>query len=155
MSENKGRVLLSFSHDARGRPFKIDEMRTERALNFAAYGSARLDPGWDATQSMDASAPVIGRLFLESDSTQGRSLEGRPLAMYSSLRLLDRSRLRLLNSRQRSAAAFGEQKRPDVRPQRAPRAGVTTSPVSSLAQEKEGRMRLATRELEKWKNDRL
>ena len=134
MSEKKGRVLLSHSHDARGRLFKIDEMRTKPALKFAAYGSARLDPGWDAIQSLDASAPVIGRLFVESDSTQGRSLEGRPLDMYSSLRLPDRSRLRLLNSRQRSAAAFGEQKRPDGRPQRAPRAGVTTSPVSSLAQ---------------------
>ncbi|HZC67024.1 MAG TPA: hypothetical protein VE201_00250, partial [Nitrospirales bacterium] len=95
---------------------KIDAMRTKPARKFAAYGNARLDPGWDAIQSLDASAPVIGRLFLESDSTQGQSLEGRPLAMYSTLRLPDRSRLRLLNSRQRSAAAFGEQKRPDVRP---------------------------------------
>jgi hypothetical protein len=70
----------------------------------------------------------------KSDSTQARSLEGRHLAMYFSLMLPDRSRLRLSNLR---------------RPQRAP------SPISSLANEKEGRMRLATRELEQWNNRQL
>src|SRR6267143_1161605 len=153
MSEHKARVLLGLPHDARGRPVRIDEMRTKPALKFA-YGSIRLDPGRDAIQSLDASPPVTGRVLLESDSSRARSLEGRPLAMYSLLRLPDSSRLGLLNSRQLSAAAFGEQKRPDVRAQRAPRAGVTTSPFSSLAKEKEGRMRLVTRELKQWKNDR-
>jgi hypothetical protein len=97
MSEHDARVLLSLAREARGRPVQNDEMA--------------------------ASAPVIGRLLLESDSTQTRSLEGRSLTMYSALRLSDRSSLRLLN---------------------APRAGTTTSPLSSLAQE-----------VEKWKTDRL
>jgi len=44
--------------------------------------------------------------------TQARNLEGRPLAMDSSLLLPDRSRLRLLEPRPRLAAAFGEQRRP-------------------------------------------
>jgi hypothetical protein len=123
MFEHNARVLLSLSREARGRPFKNDEMRTRPALTFVTCGSARLDPGREAIQSMAASAPVIGRLLLESDSTQTRSLEGRSLTMYSALRLPDRSRLRPLN---------------------APRAGTTTSPLSSLAQE-----------VEKWKTDRL
>jgi len=55
---------------------------------------------------------VTDRVLLESDSTQARSLEGRSLAMYSSLRLPDRSRLRLLDPPRQSAAAAGEQKRP-------------------------------------------
>src|SRR6267143_4977651 len=77
MSEHKARVLLRLSHDARGRPVKIDEMRTKPALKFA-YGSVRLDPGRDAIQSLDASPPVTGRVLLESDSSRARSLEGRP-----------------------------------------------------------------------------
>jgi hypothetical protein len=133
MSEHKAQVLLSLSREARGRSFKNDEMRTGTALTFVTRGSARLDPGRDAIQSLDASTPVTGRSLLASDSTQTRSLEGRPLTMYSALTLPDRSRLRLL---------------------RAPRAGVTTSPLSSLAREKEGPMRLVTREVEKWKTDR-
>jgi len=59
--------------------------------------------------------------------------------MYFSLMLPERSRLRLLN----------------LRLQQAPRAGVTASPLSSLAQETEGRMRPATRELEKWNTSQL
>ena len=55
---------------------------------------------------------MTDRLLLESAPTQARSLEGRPLAMYSSLMLADRSRLRLLESWPRFAAAFGEQRRP-------------------------------------------
>jgi len=77
MSEHKARVLLSLPHDARGRPVKIDEMRTKPDLKFA-YGSARLDPGRDVIQSLDASPPVTGRVLLESDSSRARSLEGRP-----------------------------------------------------------------------------
>jgi len=81
MSAPKARVLLGPSREARGRLFVIDD-------------SARLDPGRYVIQSLDASAPAIGRVLFESDSTQTRNLEGRPLAMYSSLRLPDRSRLR-------------------------------------------------------------
>jgi hypothetical protein len=95
MSEHRARVLPSLSHDARGRPLNIDEMRTEPTIKFAAYGSARLDRGRYAIQSLSASAPGTGRVFLEADATQARILEGRPLAMYASLRLPDRSRLRM------------------------------------------------------------
>ena len=144
MSEHTARALLNPSRKARGRLFVVD-------------GSARLDPGRYAIQSLDASAPAIGRVLFESDSTQPRSLEGRPLDMYSSLRLPDRSMLGQLNPRPRSAPAVGVQKRSDVWLGRAPRAGVTTSPLSPLARalaQKEP-MRVVTREVEKWKTDRL
>src|SRR5882724_12304937 len=59
-----------------------------------------------------AGTPVTDRLLLESAPTQARSLEGRPLAMYSSLMLPDRTRLRLWELWPRFAAAFGEQRRP-------------------------------------------
>ena len=68
--------------------------------------------GQCAIQSLDARSPATGRLLLESPSTQARSLEGRPLAMSSSLMLSDRSTLGLWNRRPRLAAAFGEQRRP-------------------------------------------
>jgi hypothetical protein len=113
MSEHTARVLLSLSRDARGQPFKMDEMRTEPVLTLATYGSARLDPG------QDAGAPATARLLLESASPEARSLEGRPLAMHSSARLPDRSRLRLLDPWRRLAAAFGEQKRPMSGPKNA------------------------------------
>jgi len=144
MSEHKARVLLNPSREARGRPFVI-------------HGSARLDPERYALQSLDASAPAIGRVLFESDSTQTRSLEGRPLDMYSSLRLPDRSRLGQLNPRPRSAPAVGVQKRSEVWLRRAPRAGGTTSPLSPLARElaQKGPMHVVTREVEKWKTDRL
>jgi hypothetical protein len=83
------------SHEARGRSVKNDEMRTESALEFIVYGSARLGPGRDAIQSLDASASATGRSLLESDPTPTRSLEGRSLTMYSSVTLTDRSRLGL------------------------------------------------------------
>jgi hypothetical protein len=54
---------------------------------------------------------MTGRLLLESASTRAR-LEGRPLAMYNSLMLPDRSRLRLLEPGSRFAAEFDEQRRP-------------------------------------------
>jgi len=132
MPDHKARVLLSLSHDARGRPFKIDAMRIEPALQFATSGSVRLDPGRDAIQSLDASDPVTGRVLFESDASQARSLEGRRLTMYSSLRLPDRSRLRMLNPGQWSAPHSAN---------RAASRRVLTSPLSSFAQEKEGRMR--------------
>ena len=96
MFKHKPRALLTPPRDARGQPVKNrrDSAR-EPALKFATDG-----------------APVSDRVLLESDSTQARSLEGRSLAMYSSLRLPDRSRLRLLDPPRQSAAASGEQKRP-------------------------------------------
>jgi hypothetical protein len=124
MSGHEARAIFSLSHDARGRPFKVGALRTAPALELA-------------------SAPVTGRVLLESDSTQARSLEGRPLSMYASLRLPDRSRLRLSNPPQRSA------------PHPANRSDPLSAPLSSLAQEKEGRMRPIATELERWKNERL
>jgi hypothetical protein len=100
--EYRARVLLSLSHEARGQPFKMDEMRTEPVRKFATYDSARPDPGQEAIQPLDAGAPA---------SPEARSLEGRPLAMYSSLMLPDRSRRRLLDPRRQLVAALDEQKR--------------------------------------------
>jgi hypothetical protein len=84
-------------------------------------------------------APVMGCVLLESDSTQARGLEGRSVAMHSSLRLPDRSRLRLLNE---PAATLSRRLRrteaADVWLQRAPRAGVTTSPPFLARAEGEG-----------------
>ena len=71
MFEYKARVLLNLFRDA----------QRQATVSFSG-----------------ASTPVTDRLLLESTATQARSLEGRPLAMYSSLMLPDRSRLRLLES---------------------------------------------------------
>jgi hypothetical protein len=90
--EHEATALLAIPRDPRGQPVKIHEIRRELALKFATDG-----------------APGTGRVLLESDSTQARSLEGRSLAMYSSVRLPDRSRLSLLD------------------PPRRPQLGVTTS----------------------------
>jgi hypothetical protein len=90
--------------------------------------------GQYAIQPLDTGSPAAGRLLVESVSTQARSLEGRPLAMDSSLMLSDRSTLGLGNPRPRFAAAFGEQRRP----------------MSASSADAPG-----NRELEKWKNDRL
>jgi hypothetical protein len=98
MSEHRAGVPLGASREARGWSFTSDELRTGLALKLVTCGSDRLDPGPDAIQSLDASAPLTGRLSLESDSTHSRGLEGRPLTMYSALRLPDRSRLRLLRA---------------------------------------------------------
>jgi len=54
--------------------------------------------------SQRAGTPVTDRLLPESAAAQARSLEGRPLAMYSSLMLPDRSRLRLSESWPHSAS---------------------------------------------------
>jgi hypothetical protein len=80
--EHKAGALLTPLRNAREQPAKIDEIRRELSLEFAPDG-----------------APVTGRVLLGSDSTQARSLERRSLAMYSSVRLPDRSRLRLLDRR--------------------------------------------------------
>ncbi len=44
--------------DAQGQPIKLEDARTEPALKFATYGSDRLDPGQEATQSLDVDFPA-------------------------------------------------------------------------------------------------
>ncbi|HEV8643898.1 MAG TPA: hypothetical protein VGV13_22755, partial [Methylomirabilota bacterium] len=44
--------------DVQGQPIKIEETRTEPTLRFATYGSDRLDPGQEATQSLDVDFPA-------------------------------------------------------------------------------------------------
>jgi len=44
--------------DAQGQPIKLEERRTEPTIKFATYGAERLDPGQDATQSMDVDFPA-------------------------------------------------------------------------------------------------
>ena len=44
--------------DAQGQPMKLEETRTEPTIKFATYGSERLDPGQDATQSVDVDFPA-------------------------------------------------------------------------------------------------
>jgi len=44
--------------DAQGQPIKLEDGRTEPTLKFASYGSERLDPGQEATQSLDVEFPA-------------------------------------------------------------------------------------------------
>ena len=44
--------------DAQGQPIKLAEAQTEPSLRFATYGAETLDPGKDATQSMDVDFPA-------------------------------------------------------------------------------------------------
>jgi hypothetical protein len=44
--------------DGQGQPIKLEEARTESTLKFATYGSERLDPGQDATQTLDVDFPA-------------------------------------------------------------------------------------------------
>jgi uncharacterized membrane protein YeaQ/YmgE (transglycosylase-associated protein family) len=44
--------------DATGQPIKLEDMRTEPTLKFATYGTDRLDPGQEATQSLDVDFPA-------------------------------------------------------------------------------------------------
>ena len=44
--------------DAQGQPIKLEETRTEPSLKFATYGSDRLDPGQEATHSLDVDFPT-------------------------------------------------------------------------------------------------
>jgi hypothetical protein len=37
---------------------KLEETRTEPTIKFATYGAERLDPGQDATQSLDVDFPA-------------------------------------------------------------------------------------------------
>ena len=89
--------------------------------------------------SHDGTEPGLKcRVLLESESPQARSLAGRQLAMYFSLMLPDRSRLRLFEP----AATSAPSRRDDVPP--------------LLAREGDrGTHASATMELEKWKNSQL
>lgn len=44
--------------DAQGRPIKLEETRTEPVVKFTAYNNERLDPGQDATQSVEVDFPA-------------------------------------------------------------------------------------------------
>ena len=44
--------------DAQGQPIKLEATRTEPTIKFATYGADRLDPGQDATQSVDVDFPA-------------------------------------------------------------------------------------------------
>ncbi len=44
--------------DAQGQPIELEAARTEPALRFSTYGSERLDPGQEATQSLDVEFPA-------------------------------------------------------------------------------------------------
>ncbi|MBI3015760.1 MAG: hypothetical protein HYY65_12045 [Candidatus Tectomicrobia bacterium] len=44
--------------DAQGQPIKLAKERTEPTLKFSSYGAESLDPGKDATQSMEVDFPA-------------------------------------------------------------------------------------------------
>ena len=44
--------------DAQGQPIKLEDARTEPALKFSNYGNDRLDPGQEATESLDVDFPA-------------------------------------------------------------------------------------------------
>src|SRR5881296_874691 len=44
--------------DAQGQLIKLEDSRTEPTLKFATYGSERLDPGQEATQTLDVEFPA-------------------------------------------------------------------------------------------------
>jgi uncharacterized membrane protein YeaQ/YmgE (transglycosylase-associated protein family) len=44
--------------DAQGQPIKLEDARTEPTVKFATSGSERLDPGQEATQSLDVEFPA-------------------------------------------------------------------------------------------------
>jgi uncharacterized membrane protein YeaQ/YmgE (transglycosylase-associated protein family) len=44
--------------DIQGQPIRLEETRAEPTLKFAAYDSDRLDPGQEATQSLDVNFPA-------------------------------------------------------------------------------------------------
>ena len=44
--------------DMQGRPIKIEEARTEPAIRFTSMSSSQLDPGQDASQSIDVDFPA-------------------------------------------------------------------------------------------------
>jgi len=44
--------------DVQGQPIKLEEARTEPTIKFATYGAETLDPGKDATQSLNVDFPA-------------------------------------------------------------------------------------------------
>ena len=50
-----GKILYM---DAQGRPIKLEEARSEPVVKFTAYNNERLDPGQDATQSVEVGFPA-------------------------------------------------------------------------------------------------
>ncbi len=50
-----GRILYI---DGQGRPIKLEDMRTEPVVKFSSYNNERLDPGQDASQSVDVDFPA-------------------------------------------------------------------------------------------------
>jgi len=44
--------------DVQGQPIKVGEARTEPIIKFATYGAETLDPGKEATQSLDVDFPA-------------------------------------------------------------------------------------------------
>src|SRR3990167_8490099 len=44
--------------DTQGQPIRLVEGRTDPLIKFATYGAERLDPGQDATQSVDVDFPA-------------------------------------------------------------------------------------------------
>ena len=44
--------------DVQGQPIKLEESRTAPTVKFATYNSDRLDPGQEATQSLDVDFPA-------------------------------------------------------------------------------------------------
>jgi len=44
--------------DGQGQPIKLEATRTEPTLKFITYGSERLDPGQEATESLDVEFPA-------------------------------------------------------------------------------------------------
>ncbi|HSC71686.1 MAG TPA: hypothetical protein VLH58_10060 [Candidatus Methylomirabilis sp.] len=44
--------------DAQGQPIKVSAAQTDPTIKFATYGAETLDPGKEATQSMDVDFPV-------------------------------------------------------------------------------------------------
>lgn len=44
--------------DVQGQPIKLEEARTEPTIKFSTYGAETLDPGKEATQSVDVDFPA-------------------------------------------------------------------------------------------------
>ena len=44
--------------DADGQPIKLEDSRTAPTIKFASYGTDRLDPGQEATESLDVDFPA-------------------------------------------------------------------------------------------------
>jgi hypothetical protein len=44
--------------DMQGRPIKVEEARTEPTIRFTSVSSSQLDPGQDASQSIDVDFPA-------------------------------------------------------------------------------------------------